>query len=102
MRDATVAQTIAETEAIDFRQAVDPRPARRALAWSTLTIGAALLILAAAPTSSRIALDRLFHPFGSTEWPRLTHLSIVEAETAKKVARGEPYTLAVKVAEGER
>ncbi len=103
LRDATVAQTIEETRALDFRQAIDPAPARRALAWSSsMAVALAMAILVLAPQSSRIALERLFRPFGATEWPRLTHLSIVEAETAKKVARGEAYTLAVAVGKGER
>ncbi len=102
LRDATVAQTIEETKGIDFRQAIDARPAKRALAWSSFAVAVALLVMLLAPQSSRIALDRLFRPFGATEWPRLTHLSIVEAETAKKTARGEAYTLAVAVGKGER
>jgi len=102
LRDATVAQTIEETEGIDFRQAIDPRPARRALAWSSVAVGLALSLLVLAPASTRIALERLFLPFTTTQWPRETHLTIVEGETPRKVARGEPFTLAVAVAQGER
>ena len=101
LRDATIAQTIDETKAIDFRQAVDPRPARKAMTWSGAALSVAVLFLLIVPLSSRIALDRLFRPFGATQWPRLTHLSIVESETAKKVAKGDSYTLAVAVGQGE-
>ena len=101
LRDATIAQTIEETRDIDFRQAIDPRPARRALGWSGLAVGLAALLVVVAPMSSRFALDRLFRPYGPTQWPRLTHLTIVEAETPRKVARGEPFTLAVAIAKGE-
>src|SRR4051812_4546505 len=31
LREATIKQTIAETDAIDFREVVDPRPARKAM-----------------------------------------------------------------------
>ena len=38
---------------------------------------------------------------GGDRWPQQTHLSLVDAETRRTVARGEPFALAVAVARGE-
>ena len=59
------------------------------------------LLLLVAPVSSRIALTRLFVPFGSTNWPRQTHLVLDEGQTTLKVARGDSFTLSVKVRKGD-
>jgi hypothetical protein len=97
LREATVRQTLQETEAIDFRAVVDPRPAQRAsaLALAVLTVG--LSLFAAAPELSRIALNRLL--LGSVQWPKQTHLA---AHAPAKVARGDPFLLEVSVAKGDR
>ncbi|MBX6312506.1 MAG: DUF4175 domain-containing protein [Isosphaeraceae bacterium] len=100
LREATIEQTLKETEAIDFREVVDPKPARRALLSAAVAIGLGVVFLVAAPGLSRIALARLFTPFGSTQWPKQTHLQIVQAP--QKIARGEEFRLLVGVAEGER
>jgi hypothetical protein len=101
MRDHTVAQTIEETKTIDFREVIDARPIRNALGWSASVVGAAVLLLVMVPISSRLALQRLFVPYGAAEWPKLTHLTILDSETRHKAAKGEPFTLAVGVAKGE-
>jgi len=54
-----------------------------------------------APASSRIAMRRLALPFGATSWPQQTHLVLDEQETSLKVARGDSFTLGVKVRRGE-
>ena len=98
LREATVAQMLAEVDSIDFRAVVDPRPARRAalLALGILAIG--LGLIAAAPEASRLALTRLFMPFGKAEWPKQTELEA--PRYAKKVAKGEPFTIEVAVKKG--
>jgi len=102
LRDATVEQTLVEVESIDFRQASDPRSARKAFAWATLAVALVATIAAVEPQLSGIAFRRLFRPYGPDRWPQSTHLTVVEAETPKKIARGMPFTLAVAVAPGER
>src|SRR5205823_1195874 len=102
LRDETVRQTLEETRAIDFREAIETRPARRALG---LAAGSLVLLLAAVladPALARIAARRLFLPFGPDRWPQQTHLALIDKETPRKVARGEPFTLAVAVRKGER
>ena len=100
LREATVAQTLAEVESIDFREVVDPRPARKAGAgggraswpsgwrWS-----------AASPADGRLALRRLFAPFGGD---RVAQEHRADAPRfARKVAKGEPFTLEVAVRKGK-
>ena len=60
-----------------------------------------LLLVAASPQLSAIGVRRLFLPMGGDRWPQQTHLSLVDAETPRTVARGEPFALAVAVARGE-
>ena len=62
----------------------------------------ASLTVFAAPESSRIAMRRLFLPFGGLEWPQQTHLVLDEANTTLKLARGDSFTLSVKVRPGDR
>ncbi|MBY0397537.1 MAG: DUF4175 domain-containing protein, partial [Thermoleophilia bacterium] len=97
LREATVKQALAETEAIDFREVVESRPAWRAMALATTALAIATGVGSIEPQLSKIALRRLFLPFGRDAWPQLTHLAVVDAETPRKVARGEPFTLAVAV-----
>ncbi|MEJ7638393.1 MAG: DUF4175 family protein [Singulisphaera sp.] len=101
LREATVRQTMEETRSIDFREAIDRRPAFRVLGWASGSLVVGLLLVAASPQLSAIGVRRLFLPMGGDRWPQRTHLSLVVAETPRTVARGEPFALAVAVARGE-
>ncbi|HEV3122086.1 MAG TPA: DUF4175 family protein, partial [Isosphaeraceae bacterium] len=100
LREATVRETVETVKSLDFREAIDPRPARRALGFAVGAIALCAVFFGFAPGLSRIAIARLIAPYGSARWPQLTHLKIVEA--ARKVARGDAFNLAVAVAPGER
>ena len=100
LRDATVAQTLAETDAIDFREVIDPRPVRKAGLVAAAALASGFAVFAADPRLGAIAMERLFRPFSATAWPQMTHLAILKAPA--KVARGEPFALEVGVAQGER
>jgi hypothetical protein len=102
MRAATVRQTIEETQAIDFRKVIELKPVLRAAGLAAASLLAATAIGAASPELSRIALRRLFLPFGQDRWPQQTHLALLTAETPRKVARGDSFTLAVAIGPGER
>jgi hypothetical protein len=102
LREATVRQAVEEASTIDFREVIEPKPVIRALGAAAAVLCAAALLLAFAPVTSRIALSRLFVPFGSTSWPRQTHLVLDENQTTLKVARGDSFTLSVKVKRGDR
>jgi hypothetical protein len=102
LREATVRQTIEEAGKIDFREVIEPKPVVLALGVAASALGLAALLLLFAPASSKIALERLFVPFGTTSWPRRTHLILDEGLTTLKVARGDSFTLAVKVRPGDK
>lgn len=101
LRAATIRQTLEETEAIDFREVIERKPLVQALGAASTALVVSLAILMAAPVSSSIALRRLFQPFGSTRWPQQTHLTLLDKETPRVVARGEPFTLGVQIGKGE-
>ncbi|MEA2632679.1 MAG: hypothetical protein QOE66_2898, partial [Chloroflexota bacterium] len=102
LREATVRQTMEETETIDFRTVIEPRPVFRALALAAGSLVVASAIIVATPELSKIAMRRLFLPFGPDRWPQQTHLTLIDGETPRKVARGDAFTLAVTIAKGER
>ncbi len=102
LREATIKQTLEETRAIDFREVVERRPVLRAMGLAAGALAVLVAVVAAEPALSRIAARRLFLPFGADRWPQMTHLTLLDKETPRKVARGEPFSLAVAVAQGDR
>lgn len=101
LRDATVRQTLEETARIDFREVIEPQPVWHSLSWAALAVVAGVSVAFAAPVMSGIAMKRLLMPFSRYEWPQRTHLMLIAKETPKRIARGDPFTLGVAVAEGE-
>ena len=59
-----IRQTLDETRSVDFREILDRKPIHRALGLASAAVLVAVLIVAAAPELSSIALRRLFLPFG--------------------------------------
>jgi len=70
LRAATVRQTLEETQSIDFREVIEPRPVLRALGLAAVSLVVAATFIAAAPDLSRIAMRRLFLPFGPDRWQK--------------------------------
>ncbi len=102
LREETIRRTLVEVEAIDFREVVDPRPARKAMATAAVPVALGLALLVTAPETCRLALERLIAPFGSAQWPKQTHLVVLDPNRdGQKVAQGESFRLEVGVAEGE-
>jgi hypothetical protein len=98
LRRAVIAETVAETEELDFDAAFDARPARRAMRAAVVVCLFAGLIVLLDPSISSTAIARLANPFGDTAWPRKNHLAI---ETpVEKVARGGAFEAKVVDAEG--
>ncbi|MCC6126167.1 MAG: hypothetical protein IT426_14490 [Pirellulales bacterium] len=98
LRRAVIAQTVAETENLDFFSVLDARPAARG-AW----MAAAACLLAAIfvlldPVIAGTAIMRLLNPLGSTAWPRKNHLTI--RDPVEKVARGGAFEVQVCDADG--
>lgn len=102
LREATVNQAIEETSGINFREVIELKPVLKALGLAAGALALAALVVFAAPQSSRIAMKRLFLPFGGLEWPQQTHLVLDDANTTLKIARGDSFTLSVKVQPGDR
>ena len=100
MRDATVKQTLEETEAIDFREVVDARPARKAMLVGAGAVALGLAVFALDPRLGSLAVKRLFLPLASNPWPQMTHLAILQAPA--KIAKGEPFAVEIGVGEYER
>ncbi|MFI5459268.1 MAG: DUF4175 domain-containing protein, partial [Isosphaerales bacterium] len=102
MREATVRQAVEEASTLDFRQVIEPRPVVRALSAASAALVVGALLVLVAPVTARIAMKRLFVPFGATSWPQQTHLVLNERDTMLKVARGDSFTLSVRVRSGDK
>ena len=102
LREATVRKAVEEASAIDFRKVIEPRPVIRALLAAASAFLVGLFLVLAAPGSARIAMARLFVPFGGTTWPQRTHLELDQGETTLKVARGDSFVLTVRVRRGDK
>jgi hypothetical protein len=102
LREATIRKAVDETSSIDFREVIEPKPVIRALlaASSALLVAAMLIMLA--PATARIAMKRLLLPLSATTWPQRTHLLLEVEGTTLKVARGDSFTLSVKVRPGDK
>jgi hypothetical protein len=100
LRRAVVAQTVAETQDLDFSQALDPRPTRRAAMLLAAASLVATILVLLAPADARVAVVRLINPLGNTAWPRTTQLMV--RRPARQVARGESFQVEVVDARGAR
>jgi hypothetical protein len=89
LRRAVIVETTSVAESLDFSQAIERRPARRAL----LAAGAVGLVAAAialvAPHNARIAVARLARPWGNDAWPRVNNLAFENAPT--RLASGQTF-----------
>ena len=102
LRAATIKQAIEETRAIDFREAIDYRPIVRAGSLAAAAVSLALLFGLFDPASTRLAMRRLFVPWGGDRWPQQTHLALSDTGTTLELARGDSFTLSVQVRPGDR
>jgi hypothetical protein len=100
LREAVIAQTVAETKRLDFSAILDRRPVIRAatiLVAACLSIG---ILTAIDPLAVQIAVTRLFKPLGGAVWPRLNHLTL--RTPVDRVARGGDFQIEVVDALGAR
>ncbi len=100
LRQAMVAATTAEAEPLDFSAVLN----RRSATWAAAALAAVCLLTGVCvlmdPSGARIAATRLANPFGTTAWPRMTHLAI--RRPVVRVARGRAFQLEVVDAQGAR
>ncbi|MGA2031544.1 MAG: hypothetical protein ABSG68_04755 [Thermoguttaceae bacterium] len=100
LRRSVISQATAESERLDFSQALDYRPVLRAgLAAAAICVVAAVLAVLD-PSAARIAVTRLVNPLGETAWPQITHLEL--RRTLERVARGQPFEIEAVDAQGAR
>ena len=100
LRRAVIAETAAETDWLDFSDALDlRRPLWAAMAAAAVCLVAAILLVGDL-RSSRIAVVRLVNPLGATAWPQKTHLAL--ADPVDRVARGKAFGVKVFDAEGAK
>ncbi|HUT90689.1 MAG TPA: DUF4175 family protein, partial [Thermoguttaceae bacterium] len=93
LRQAVIAETTAETDPLDFRDALRSTPALRAALTTTAVCLVALILVVADTLSSRTAVARLINPFGNVAWPQTHHLVLVEPVT--RVAKGRAFEVEV-------
>ncbi len=93
LRRAVISQTVAQTDKLDFHEAIHRRPVRRALV-SALAVGAAAMVVVASdPSASRTALARLVRPLSDVRWPPVHHL--VLRGPLRPIARGQPFEVEI-------
>lgn len=93
LREAVIAETTAETDPLDFRDALRSTPALRAALTTTAVCLVALILVVADPLSSRTAVARLVNPFGNVAWPQTHHLVLLEP--VLRVAKGQAFEVEV-------
>ncbi len=98
LRRAVVEHVTAETQRLDFAQAISVRPAMRAALLLSLTCVVAGSLVALAPAVTRVAVVRLLNPFGNAVWPRANHLAIRRPQ--ERVARGQAFQVEIVDADG--
>jgi hypothetical protein len=98
LRRAVIGETASEAEQLDFSQALEQRPARRALTTAAAIACLALTAAALYPTTARTALVRLLAPWSNVNWPQLHHLAV--KDPVRRLAAGQPLEVTVVDAEG--
>ena len=98
LRQAVIDETAARTAGLDFRRALDARPARRGAALLLAMCFEAIIIAAVSPDVFRTAAVRLAFPWGATAWPQTNHLTY--RKQIEQVARGQAFEVEVIDAHG--
>ncbi|HEX5446037.1 MAG TPA: hypothetical protein VFW87_19580 [Pirellulales bacterium] len=98
LRRAVIAQAAAELDRVNLDTALDRRPAHRAAAVAGVALVCALLLAALDPAASRLALVRLFNPWGSAQWPKQNHLAFVNP--VRRLAAGQTFEVELRDTQG--
>lgn len=96
LREQVVMRALAKSEPVNFADIVQPKPARKMLAWAAGAAGVGLALTVASPSDAAIALRRLANPLSGPAWPKRTQIQSVQA--ADRVALGDPFEVDVKLA----
>ena len=100
LRRAVIARTTAETDQLNFADALETVPLRRSAFTAAAICLTALILVVLGWPSSRIAVARLINPLGDVSWPQTYHLALWRQ--VAKVARGQVFELEVVDQDGQR
>lgn len=89
LRRAVIIDTESRVAELDFDQVFEPTPARRAIACAGVVLLVAGALVAAFPSSARIALARLARPLSDDAWPRYYHLEFKSPPA--RIAAGQNF-----------
>ena len=89
LRRAVISQATAELEGMNLKEAVDPRPARRAAGAAVGMCVLAASLVALDTYSSGLALSRLAQPWRESQWPR--HNQLKFRDLVQRVGRGDSF-----------
>jgi len=91
LRRWVIARTTAETEDIDFNQAIDCRPVVRGVLLALVICLAAAIPAILDPAASQTAVARLVNPLNNAAWPQKNHLAI--RRPVERVGRGQEFEI---------
>lgn len=98
LRRAVVFETDLAAEKLDFRRALDRRPAKRALLVLAALLTLVGLFAVVQPQIVAVAVQRLTNPWSVATWPQKHHLKL--REEVRRVALGQTFEVEVVDAEG--
>ncbi len=89
LRRSVVAEAEALSAGLDFGQALDVGPSRRAAIAAAVVVAAAAVLALANPSAAQLALTRLALPWQEQPWPRRHELEFAKAPT--RIAAGDDF-----------
>jgi len=98
LRRAVVFETDLAAEKLDFRRALDRRPAKRALLMLGALLALVGLFALVQPQIVAVAARRLANPWSAATWPQKHHLTL--REEVRRVALGQTFEVEVTDAAG--
>lgn len=98
LRRAVVFETDLAAEKLDFRRALDRRPAKRAVLMLGALLALVVLFALVQPQIVAVAARRLTNPWSAATWPQKHHLKL--REEVRRVALGQTFEVEVTDAAG--
>lgn len=99
LRKATVTRAVQEARGCDFSTVLNVRGLWRSGLAAALALAAAVPLITLYPEQSRVALTRLLDPFGETQWPPRTRLTVTSPDRSPvRLARLEPVEIKAEFA----
>ena len=93
LRRTVIAEATAQSDEIDFNQALDIRPVVRGAWLATIVCATAAVLVIVNPSASLTALARLLNPLGAAAWTQKNHLAV--RNPVDRIGRGQPFEIEV-------